>query len=425
MYKFVRFLKKIKDKVTSFVDNHKLLSVGIIVAIFLIILIVFIIVKANEKKEEPVDDELYTTEYISEVKSPEIEPPKNVEVEDDKNDGYFYNLSQRYKFKIPDGFTVKETGDNIYLRDGNGTQIVVVKTTDTFSDVMYLTDTMMKYAHRMTILVDGEEKKVTNYGAETKETLSVGPYDRVKREIGEIWATSDKMQTSKMPEHAYFTLLPDKTGVILMGTSDKKSSNEVFSIMDGVLTSFEMYEPTEEELNKPLSLKQVPSEKKDKNIIAFPSDWEITKNNDGMIYAKAPASAGSAYTGVVIEYFADENKNYVSDFAQFSGLYEGELMAATFTQAVNPQDFDFEKQIVSMDRNAKIGEKSCFKYDMVTMLYPYTRGIQNSMGPNRDKQISKRYCFESNGVPCVLNFITGENNCDNLINQILEKSVIY
>ena len=129
---------------------------------------------------------------------------------------------------------------------------------------------------------------------------------------------------------------------------------------------------------------------------------------------------------MVIEYFADENHSYVDDMAQFSGQYESKLMIPTFTQPVKEEDFELEKQVTSLDREAKIGSKKCYKFEILTQLFPKSRGVSNSMGANREKQKSIRYCFESNGVPCVLNFIINDNNdCTDLINKVLEKSVIY
>ena len=416
-------IKKLFDKLKKFLKKHQgiVLIIGVLVIITGIIL--FFVLTKNKDKEEK-DDGLVATDYLSEVHSPEIQEPEKIT--EPKNDGYYYNYQSGYKFKIPEGYDVLESGSNVYLRHKDGTQIVVTKTVDTFSDVMYLCDSMMQYVKRMNVLVKDEEKKVTNYGAETKETLSVGPYERVKKEVGEIWCYTDNTGTTKMPECAYFTLMQDNKGIIVMGTNKDKQPSDIFPVMDEVLSTLEPYVPTEDEKNPAVAIATYQSEKDDKNVIAYPADWEIAKNTDGMVYIKAPASTTNVYSGVVIEYFADENKQYVDDMAQFSGQYEKKLMIPTFIQNVSENDFDIEKSVQKMDREAKIGDKKCYKFEILTTLFPLSRGVTNSMGPNREKQKSIRYCFESNGVPCVLNFIVNDSNdCTELINSILEKSTIY
>lgn len=437
MFKIINFFRKLKDKLTNFISEHPLIAIGIVMAVVIggIVLIIVLGNKDNKEEENGID-----ADYVSEVKSPEVQTP---EVLDNTGDGYYYNVSVGYKLKIPAGFEVLESGNNIYFRDKNGTQFVFTTTTEDYNDVMYVCDNMSNYAYRMNILVNGTEKKVSNYGSEAKETKSVGRFDRVKYEVGEIWcyksyseagADTTNAGTTKMNECAYFTLWQKNQeeaaskGIILMGTSPNLSTDERFKIMDEILSSFEEYTPTDSELNPSLALTTI---KADGNItgneIAYPSDWEVRKNSDGMLYIKPKDSSKNIYSGMVIEYYEDVNKTYVEDFAQFSGQYENQLMAGTFVQPIDAvNDIEVERQVNSMDRQAKIGAKNCYKYDISTDIFPLSRGVKNSMGSNKAKQESIRYCFESHGVPCVLNFITNRNdNCDELINKIIEKSVFY
>jgi len=416
-------IKKLIDKIKKYLNEHKKVALAIMIGLAVVVIVIFIIIKGTEDKKVEEDDGLNQTNYLSEVSSPQITTPETVQEE--HNDGFYYNYQSGYKFKIPDGYEVLESDGNVYLRNKNGNQIVVYKTDDKFSDVMYLCDSMGKAVRRMNILVDGEEKGVSNYGEEAKEVKSVGPYDKVKYEVGEVWCFTNKTGTTKIPEASYYTLMPDSTGVILMATNKNSSPEVLFLEMDKVLSTLEPYTPSEEERNQALTLTTYKSPKADENEIAYPSDWEIQKNADGMMYAKAPENTTNVYSGVIIEYFADDRNAYVSDFAQFSGNYEFQLMAPTFTQNVSPEDFDIEKSVKSMDRNAKIGAKDCYKFDIMTTLYPYSMGVMNSMGANKQHQNSIRYCFESHGVPCVLNFITNGNDCSSLIENILNQSIIY
>ena len=417
------------NRATGFIKKNKK-GFFILLAI-VIVLVVFITVmtSSKEKTEEKQTDsqeENINTQKTS-VKSPEIEDPvpmennKTEKSEEETAKGEpFYNSAHGYQFILPESFSPYESQDIVYARNNDKkTQIAIILIPGTFTDGIATWEQSTQYIYKIKALLTDEEgvteeKETVNYGTELKSDITIGDF-AVKQELGEMWfRNTGESHNIKLPECGYFTTF-NGNGLVLIGTSQTEDSTAVFSYMKQILSGMKSYTPETEALE----MTTYQSDGADGVKFSYPKDWSMTKNNDGMVTIKAPETQSSSYAGFCIQFYADANKKTVEDFAQFSAAYETEILKDTFVQEVADSDFTFTSVVTHMDLEKKIKEKDCIYFEVADTIYPASSSVRNSMGINKEKVNSRRYTFRAGGSECMVNFIVPNDNCDSLIEQIV------
>ena len=332
-------------------------------------------------------------------------------------------------FDTPTGFKAYKSGNTIYLRDyGNSTQIYLVVTDTLYTSPGDLWPLMDTYCTRTTAYIPEEEKEVECMMLGSDEKEEIFSEDRaIIREKGSLWYHETGGKGYKIPEYAYYTLLncfttndgyePSK-GVILWGVSQTKTEEELYGLFDDILISLTPYTTQPEDMES-IEFARYVSDKADCVEFDYPKDWVIEKNRDGMIIITAPDDWNSVYSGMIIEYYADENKEYVEDYAQFSAAYEPKFIIPAFTQTVNEKDFGYTPTITYMDINAKIKEKPVYYYEVSDVIHPTSKGADNSFRYDAKELRQKRYAFKALNTNCAINFILPNEYCDDLAEQII------
>lgn len=395
------------------------------------------------------------------VSSPEIDAPEGLKTyEDVSGSRYFKNLSGEFRFDVPDGFTLGKSGNSYYLRNkDNSIQIALVVTSNEYNstDEVYMGRTV--YTDRMTGIFDNEEHDLVNFGTGGRKEKQLGEYT-VQYEETEGWFKNiDERSINKLPAYAYYTRfctedstqlsmetetilfdgsteIPEYTeelneissnpakGIICIGFS-KESKDTVCEIMDNIVKSIRTYEPTAEDMDPSYKLVYYTSSKKDGAKIAYPEGWDVYENSDGMVVIRSTDDDSSPNADMIIEYMADENREFVEDYAQFSGAYEYQLLLPYFTQPVGDTAFNFRTGIRETEVDAAIGNRECIYFEVNDEIVPVSASVRNSMISDNYDVENKRYTFEKNGAQCMLNFLSPAGN-DNtkLIDKILTKSRI-
>lgn len=341
-----------------------------------------------------------------------------------ENDIVYQNNSCGIETVVPKGYSTVEQANNILcIRDNTAkTQVAIIHVSGTFSDGITVWETACSDIYKITAYLTDEtgvteEKTVKNHGSNNKSDIIVGNY-AVKEELGEIWfRNTGEPNNIKLPACAYYTTLPDNNGLILIGTSQTQSNEEIFALMDTILASITLSNKAD------FSYKMTQFESGDNCNVQFqyPENWELSRNLDGMVIIKAPATQSEPCNNMIIEFYADKQKKYVMDHAQFTGAYEKQLMAPIFLTETLEYQFETNATVNKLDMNAKIGEKSVYYSEITNIISCYDTKALNAL-PNKDGVVySKRYSFDAAGTPCVINFIMPKNNtnCQNMMDSIM------
>lgn len=414
----------------------------IIVAVFLIFAIVICLVRPSDQTntENPDNNneivESQTIEYFDKINpsmdnmtttvpAPDFQEPEEVPVPD--TDQTFKNLSDGFVITVPDGYTLTYSGNTYYIRNqDNSIQIALVVTSMDVNTTAEVFTSRNTYFNRMTAFYDGEEHRTFNIGSSDREKKHIGSFT-VSYEKAEAWFKNDNDPSIyKTTAYNYYTILRENEeesgrGVILAAFTDT-DSNDVIPVMDEILESLSDYEPTADELAVSYELSSYHSELEDQGQIAYPSNWKVTKNNDGMLIITSTDDPSSPYAGMIIEYLPDVNKKIVDDYAQFSGGYEYNILLPYFTQPVGDEAFNYRSVVTETDLHAQIGKKECIKFDITDEIIPISKAIQYSMMSDDFIVKSVRYTFKSNNVDCMLNFIIPNDYCETLIQELLAHS---
>lgn len=420
-------MTKIIAGIRSYMQSHKKKSL-LILFISFIILSIFIGFGLKEQREQTTMQteqknrpSLKKTDLAKETtKKKQTESSKEITTET-SNGQFFFNAARNYQLSIPQGFTIYESQDIIYIRNPEKkTQVAVIYIPGTFTDGIGVWEQSTEYIYKIKALLEDEagteEKGVCNYGTSTKTDITIGEYP-VKQELGEMWFRNTGEGTNiKLAECGYFTTF-QQNGIVFIGNSQTEDTTQVFSYMKELVASLKEYIPQ----NNPLEYDVFISDNSDGVSFSYPKDWTVTKNQDGMISIKAPETQSCAYAGCILQFMADYQKNIVEDFAQYSAAYETQILKDTFLENVSDTDFTYTSVVTLMDMEKKLKQKDCIYYEVTDTIYPASSSIKNSMGINKNKILSKRYTFSAGGYHCMINFIIPENaNCDSLIDGVVQ-----
>ncbi|MGN0414488.1 MAG: hypothetical protein ACI4FX_03240 [Agathobacter sp.] len=368
------------------------------------------------------------------VTSPDIEAPQELNSFEDENGRYYRNLSGKYRFAIPDGFTLKKSGNLYYLRnEDNSIQLVLTVTAGNCESTDDMFTSRMNYMERMSFYEDEKEHDFFQYDTCERPEKQVGDYS-VQCEETEAWFRSDDdNKIYKSPAYIYYTFLrtgensgeetADSKGIMMMGLSQKDKS-DVYSVMDTVLSSITGYKPTAEDLDPSYELETYKSEGKDAAQIAYPKGWDLSVNSDGMVIIRSTDDDSSPYANMIIEYMADENNRIVEDYAQFSGVYEYQMLLPYFTQPVGDSAFNYRTAVTKTDIHGKLGKKDCIYFEVEDEVIPVSKSIQNSMICDNYDITNRRYTFKANGVDCMLNFLVPKGSSMDLVEKLIAASMI-
>lgn len=437
--------------------KKKYKTIGFIFLLIIAVISLIGFVKRNKQKIS--NDDKNTVEIIKEiqnagtqaVETPEIQEPSVIKMEGST----YKNIAGGFSFDIPEGYTLSHSGNNFYLRnDSMDLQMVIVITDNLFSSGDKIYSGRDDYLYRMSASYDGKEHDLSNIGSTKRYKKVVSKYP-VTYEDTEAWfhsKTDSKIYKTKA--YGYYTILSptapddwadtdrvidstedinkedtensseDQQGIILMAFSNDVTAQAVHDEMDAFLATVKPYEPTAEDLTAPVSIDTYTSTGTDKAQIAYPAGWDITQNEDGMVVIQCPDNDSSPYAGVIIEYMTDADHNVVEDYAQFSGSYEYKIMQPYFTQSVGANAFNYRTAITKTDLNATIGEKECILFNVTDEIIPASKAVRYSMSRDSYRFDNVRYTFQSNGVDCMLNYIIPNENCQALIDQLLEHSTL-
>lgn len=374
------------------------------------------------------------------VSSPDIEEQEELDLYKDDNSTYYRNPSGHFRFDIPEGFHLKKSGNIYYLRnDDNSIQMALVVTSNNCTNSDEVFSSRMSYMTRMTGYFGGQEHTLFNLDTSPRPEKTVGDFT-VQSEASEAWFRNDNdIQNFKSPAYTYYTILSntettesdgDETeavtegkGILLTCFSEKDKS-EVYKVMDQVLESIREYEPTAEDLNPSYELKTYQSSGKDAVELAYPKDWNLSMNSDGMVIITSTDDDSSPYANMIIEFLADENHRIVEDYAQFSGAYEYKLLLPYFIQPVGDSAFNYRTAVTKTDLHKKIGEKECIYFEVEDQIIPVSTSVRNSMRCDSYDVTSIRYTFKTNGVDCMLNFLVPKGSSTDLVEKLLAASKI-
>lgn len=374
------------------------------------------------------------------VSSPDIEEPEELDPYRDDDSTFYRNPSGHFRFDIPAGFHLKKSGNIYYLRnDDNSIQIALVVTSNNCTNSDEVFSSRMSYMTRMTGYFEGEEHALFNFDTSLRPEKTVGDFT-VQSEESEAWFRNDNdMQNFKSPAYTYYTILSntettesdgDETeavtggkGILLTCFSEKDKS-EVYEVMDQVLESIREYEPTAEDLDPSYELKIYQSSGKDAVKLAYPKDWNLSMNSDGMVIITSTDDDSSPYANMIIEFLADEDHRIVEDYAQFSGAYEYKLLLPYFIQPVGDSAFNYRTAVTKTDLHKKIGEKECIYFEVEDQIIPVSTSVRNSMRCDSYDVTSRRYTFKTNGVDCMLNFLVPKGSSTDLVKKLLAASKI-
>lgn len=412
----------------------------LIVAVILIFAIVIcLVLPSNRTNTEDPDSnneivESQTIEYFDKINpsmdnitttvpAPDFQEPEEISVPDQT----FKSLSDGFVITIPDGYTLTNSGNTYYMRNqDNSMQIALVVTSMDVSATSEVFTSRNTYFNRMTAFYDDEEHRTFNIGTSDREKKAIGSFT-VSYEKTAAWFKNDN-DTSiyKTTAYNYYTILRENEeesgrGVILAAFTDL-DSNIVIPVMDEILKSLSNYEPTADELSVSYELSTYSSTLEDQGQIAYPSNWKVTKNNDGMLIITSTDDPSSPYAGMIIEYLPDVDNKIVDDYAQFSGGYEYNILLPYFTQPVGDEAFNYRSVVTETDLHAQIGEMECIKFAITDEIIPVSKAIQYSMMSDDFIVKSQRYTFKSNNVDCMLNFIVPNEYCETLIQDLLAHS---
>ena len=405
---------------------------GKLILLFVIVFFVTFIIsmskalKQQQTKEEEKQETLET--YVMDdspasVSSPEITTPTKTKT----SNGKYIDYTNGYSFNVPEGFSVYENSDFVYLRnESNDAQIAVVYSGINYTTLNAAWDGINTFLPRLTISQDGEEVKEITYSPRVKKEDVVEEHNIQYESGGEItFYESKKTDTAITKKYSGEVLLVDNVAVYMFGTSNDMEISQLEDVMRSVTSSISSYECSEQDLDQSIELATFTSDKADATSFTYPADWTIKQNDDGMISIKAPRGSSSPYSGTIIEFYADENNQYVEDYAQFASNYEKQLLLPYFVQKVSTSDFAFTSSVTSMNTKATIGEKECIYFEVIDTISPKSTSIRNSM-PNVDGVVqSKRYTYKSNDVDCVINFIYTSDKADQIIEKVINSTSIY
>lgn len=378
----------------------------------------------RDDKQQYIYDEQGKTHKVNEINTSTLEKYTTLGGPYE-TDTLYQNNSCGFSTVVPKGYSTVEQANNILcIRDNeSNTQVAIIHLSGTYSDAITVWETSYNDVYSITALLTDEEgvteeKTVKNYGSRNKSDVTVGNF-AVKEEIGEVWfRNTGEHKDVILDACSYFTTLPDKNGLVLVGTSQTKSYTEVFDLMDTILASITLVDETID-----ISYEMTRFESGDGCDIQFdyPKSWEVSTNTDGMTIIKAPNSQQDPCCNMVVEYFADKNKSYVTDHAQFTAAYEKQLVAPAFLNKVELKEFDTSTTVSKLDINAKIGEKDAYYSEEKDIITCYTQNALDSLPSKDDYICSRRYSFTSAGVPCVINFIIPKDNqnCINMMDSIM------
>lgn len=426
--------KKLSN-IIDFLFRHKIIMIAIAVIIIVLVLIFALNSSSSEKKDTKTEEteEVEELPATTSVKSPKVKEAQKVKSKtvkektdkDGNEKAVFYNQANGYQCKIIDGYEVFE-GDSgiVYLRKADTTtQIAIIPGDSTYRDGIQLYEQCNQKIYRMSALCRDKdenivEKTVKNYGTDTKRDKQVGDF-AVKYEIGELWLrNTGEFDDVIVYASNYFTTMPDTNkGIILVATSQDVDNKALFADMDKVLGSIKTYVPNTPQLN----FVTYTSDGADGMSFQYPEGWTVGKTAKGITYFKAPEDSSNAYAGCIIEYYCDYNKDTVDDYAQYSSVFEGDLLTPTFVQKVAETDFQFNSKIEKIDLNKKIKEKECIYYEILDTIYPASISVKNSLGILRSDIPSRRYGFKASGYNCMLNFIGPKTEpAEKLFQQVLD-----
>lgn len=331
--------------------------IGIIAVVIITAAIIFALHKKDERKLKDdggeagnTDIEVIENNVSNTVESPAISDPITLNVVD----GIFKNAGKGYEFSIPNGFVLSGTDDALYIRsEDKSTQVYLVLTGGEYANKENVQTLMATYTDRTTAYITEENTEIRCYGyaATGSKDVTIGNFDCLK-ETGELWYHENDSGTYKKNECGLITVFKpagetETHGLLMFGFSDLMSNDELFSVMEDILSSMKPYTPDNAEtvLNMGSFTDSVTN-----TTIKIPSDWDIKQNSDGMVIISAPSDGTSIYSGMSIEFFADRDKSFVEDYAQFSAAYEQQIVkAAGFTQNVADTDFAYRTFVDNME----------------------------------------------------------------------------
>lgn len=361
--------------------------------------------------ENEEDDTTYP--YISkETDTEKVQASYPAEIKQavtDLEDGKFINKRDGYSITVPDGYSVSDAGNIIYL-DNKKKHVALL-----FDDKeMYAGPADVKgYLNNITLnsieLSIGADNYYLKFlGFDKREDLQFGEYPAIKESGTAYWGIRDIASTVEIPMEVYSVLFGEQAFIACCTDEEGESS---WSDVEGMLNTLTVPDDTAEEVK----LESYTSEQGDKTTFKYPSDWAVTKT--GLVTViKAPEDASSPYAGSMMIFAVDA----VSDYAQYSGDMEDEIISETFRQELSPDAYSNDKVVTKMDMNANIfGLPDSVYYEVTDNLSPATKNAAASFGILGNTIKSSRYCYRKDGHECMLCFISN-GKADDIFAKIQE-----
>lgn len=350
----------------------------------------------------------------------------------------FKNLQDQYTFVVPDGLSVYENNNIVYLRNNDaGTQIAFYIINDSFTSSSNVAENAATYAYKMTGYFYDKEISVSNFAPKTLSSYTVGDFDLIQDRPTFLFRNPFEDDRQEIQGVAYYGVFDQGenaietyyNGLIMYGTSTTEDEETLATYMDSILTSMQPYEVTEEEKDVYANYVTYTSEKADSISFNYPDSFIATTNDDGMVTIRAKQSATSYYSGMYIQYFCDEDNTYAKeDYVQLATDYEAQILLQTFgsdyevyDNSYTINDFTFDHSVVSMQADQTLNGMPCYEFEIEDYIYASGTG-RYDLGVNGPKIYCYRYCFESNGKACMMNIIYPESakeDCMALAGQII------
>ena len=429
-----------KKRLTNLYQRNKvIINILIIIVAFIITIIICgkIIKNTDNKNQSIMQNTSIDVLFQDTVKSnnfielPTIESPDDSEPVSKGNNEYI-NYAVGYRVYVPEGFELYNINSTLYFINKDSDTEVILKVTDNvYETSLSVWEDAINYTYRFSYLHNGKYYNISNYGADSKETVQVGDFSDVRKESIEIWY-KDNEDTPKI--NAYYTTinagmtniedeLSEKkyyNGLIMLGSSTNKNNDSVFKIMDNILETIKPYIPTKEERGHFGKFTVYTSDKGDYTEIEIPSDWTIDTNEDGMVTFTAPDN--SIYKNVKIQFMADSTGNIVNDYAQFSEAYERQILNTLFTQDVGETGYDYDTVISKIKIDGKIRNKDSIIFKIHDTISLNSNASRYSLSNDSCDYYSTRYTYKVGNVQCMLNFLyTNEEYANDVIKAVIDR----
>lgn len=327
---------------------------------------------------------------------------------DEKNKNTYSNKQKQFALTVPDGYEVYENGGYLYFRTKGDTQIAMVYTSENYATPIDVANSVHPYAYGMTASFNGEETTCQMYGAEVCEDIQIGSLP-CKEENATAWFWNDENLNEAVshegPLYIIYTVFKNK-GIMMFGYTESGDLEQVKSDMKSIVQSLTDCTVTNADKDILSDIATYKSEKADNISFQYPSSWETTENEDGMITIKAPQMSSYYYSGMYIQYMCDENKKYIKeDYAQFAADYETQICQALFNDPVDEKDFSFDSVVSKVTTDVKVNGKDGIYFEVGDVLYPNNIKARSALPISGSTVYNLRYCFTSNGKDCMINFV--------------------